>query len=62
MKYNQLLQRNLPAWPMEMADTDSLVIKANNAHVPSEVTTYWCVTVKLDEILQADKHHIIEVR
>uniref|UniRef100_A0A914CZH4 Copper type II ascorbate-dependent monooxygenase C-terminal domain-containing protein n=1 Tax=Acrobeloides nanus TaxID=290746 RepID=A0A914CZH4_9BILA len=60
MKYNQLLQRNLPAWPIEMQDTDSLVIKANNAHVPSEVTTYWCVTVKLDEILQADKHHIIQ--
>jgi len=38
-----------------------LEILAKNVSVPSELTTYWCAVVELNEELRRHKHHMVKV-
>jgi hypothetical protein len=42
-------------------DEKTMEIRAANAHVPAQRTTYWCAIVELDKDLQDAKHHVVKL-
>jgi dopamine beta-monooxygenase len=62
MRYTQLLQSTpIHSSPKPAKHVKLLDLTATKALIPSEVTTYWCAVVKLDEPLRQRKHHIVKV-
>lgn len=48
-------------FPPDDPELKSIEIRAKDAPVPAERTTYWCAIVELPEDLREQKHHVIKL-
>uniref|UniRef100_A0A914I147 FAD-binding PCMH-type domain-containing protein n=1 Tax=Globodera rostochiensis TaxID=31243 RepID=A0A914I147_GLORO len=64
IRFTQLLPDNdgghLTEVSNQMANLNTLEIRAENVLIPARVTTYWCAIVELGEALKRTKHHVIK--
>ncbi len=65
MRHTQLLAHRVPTvtarQQMEAKSLKQLDVFALSVDVPSDVTTYWCAVVELDDELKRGKHHVVKV-
>ncbi|TKR81483.1 hypothetical protein L596_015346 [Steinernema carpocapsae] len=62
--FGQVLQNDAAVKMMEQEPpekTDVLYIGAIDAHVPPQITTYWCAVVRLDDVIRMNRHHVVKI-
>ena len=60
MRYELLFEGEVEMDQLEK-DAEVFTVLADNALVPSEETTYWCVVKRMPENVISRKHHAVKV-